>query len=301
MEHDNEPEVLLKEQTVVLRFSLHCREGCLREVKKFITERKGVTSVNIEEMDEMNALATVQGNFDVQKLVDSLRTKKSKRVEIVSLSSENPDTDDNVPPIGCSDKLFSCLRGFDGVEEIKIDRAIDKVIVKGEKADPIKILDRVQKRYSRNVELLHPKTKVVEKKEAEKKQLEPEVKIVTLKMYIHCEGCARDIKENLIRMEGVFTVELDMDKSQVRVKGVFDPPKLAEIITKRLGKHVEIVKEEAIKTEEKKENTKDEEENNCVVINYPPPPPNDQQPLQNDDYDHCQIFSDENVSSCFIM
>ncbi|KAK4842624.1 hypothetical protein QYF36_024924 [Acer negundo] len=202
---------------------------------------------------------------------------------------------------GCSDKLFSCLRGFDGVEEIKIDRAIDKVTVKGEKADPIKILERVQKRYNRNVELLHPKTKVVEKKESEKKQLEPEVKIVTLKMYIHCEVCAQDIKENLIRMEGVFTVELDMDKSQVRVKGVFDPPKLAKIITKRLGKHVEIVKEEAIKKEEKKENKKDEEENNCVVINNPPPPPNDQWPLQNDDYDHCQIFSDENVNSWFIM
>ncbi|KAI9186254.1 hypothetical protein LWI28_015305 [Acer negundo] len=115
-------------------------------------------------------------------------------------------------------------------------------------------------------------------------------------MYIHCEGCARDIKENLIRMEGVFTVELDMGKSQVRVKGVFDPPKLAEIITKRLGKHVEIVKEEAIKKEEKKEKKKDEEENNCMVINYPPPP-NDQQPLQNDDDYHYQIFSDENVNS----
>ncbi|KAK1552278.1 hypothetical protein Q3G72_013661 [Acer saccharum] len=121
MEHDNEPEVVLKEQTVVLRFSLHCREGCLREVKKFITERKGVTSVNIEEKDEMNALATVQGNFDVQKLVDSLRTKKSKRVEIVSLSSENPDTDDNVPPI--SDDVHDNAGGggnnSDNEEEIK--------------------------------------------------------------------------------------------------------------------------------------------------------------------------------------
>ena len=95
-----------------------------------------------------------------------------------------------------------------------------------------------------------------------------------------------------------------MGKSQVRVKGVFDPPKLAEIITKRLGKHVDIVNEEVIKRDEKKENEKEKEENNCVVINYPPPPPppDDHQPLQNDDYDHhCQIFSDENVNSCFVM
>ncbi|KAK4841981.1 hypothetical protein QYF36_013649 [Acer negundo] len=98
--HKNEPEVLLQEQTVVLRFSVHCKEGCLREVKKFITKRKGVTSVNIEEMNETNALATVQGNFDVQKLVDSLWKEKSKRVDIVSPSSDNQDTDDNVPPVG---------------------------------------------------------------------------------------------------------------------------------------------------------------------------------------------------------
>ncbi|KAK4841758.1 hypothetical protein QYF36_009997 [Acer negundo] len=165
---------------------------------------------------------------------------------------------------GCSKKVFDCLRGFDGVEEIKIDRANSTVIVKGGKADPIKVFERVQKKYSRNVELLHPKPKPG----GEKKQ-EPEKKEVR-----------------------VFSVEPDMGKSQVTVKGVFDPPKLVEIITKRLGKHVEIVKEEQVKKEQKNiEFLKDREEKYVV---YNPPPH-----LQNV-YD-CQIFSDENINSCSIM
>ncbi|KAL5760243.1 hypothetical protein ACOSQ2_019081 [Xanthoceras sorbifolium] len=196
---------------------------------------------------------------------------------------------------GCSTKVSDCLRGFDGVEEIKIDRANDKVIVKGEKADPVKVFQRVQKKYSRNVELLHPKPKAngEEAKKEEKKQPEPKVKVVTLKMYIHCEGCARDIKKNIVRMEGVYTVEPDTGKSQVTVKGVFDPPKLVEIIIKRMGKHVEIVKEEAAKKVRNKEIENLDKEAKYVVYN---PPPH----LQQNGYD-CQIFSDENVNSCSIM
>ncbi|TXG56020.1 hypothetical protein EZV62_017333 [Acer yangbiense] len=121
---------------------------------------------------------------------------------------------------------------------------------------------------------------------------EPKVKVVILKMYIHCEGCARDIKKSIVRMEGVFSVEPDMGKSQVTVKGVFDPPKLVEIITKRLGKHVEIVKEEQVKKEQRNIEFHKDREEKYVVYN---PPPH----LQNG-YG-CQIFSDENINSCSIM
>ncbi|KAK2644155.1 hypothetical protein Ddye_019350 [Dipteronia dyeriana] len=194
---------------------------------------------------------------------------------------------------GCSDKVFDCLQGFDGVEEIKMDRANSKVVVKGEKADPIKVFERVQKKYSRNVELLHPKPKPSgeKKQEPEKKEPEPEVNIVILKMYMHCEGCVRDIKKSIVRMKGVFSVEPDMSNSQVTVKGVFDPPKLVEIIKKRLGKHVEIVKEEQVKKERNIEFQRDRKEK-CVVY-YPPPH------LQN--VCDCLIFSDENINSCSIM
>ncbi|KAK2636840.1 hypothetical protein Ddye_031632 [Dipteronia dyeriana] len=194
---------------------------------------------------------------------------------------------------GCSNKVFDCLRGFDGVEEIKLDRANCEVVVKGEKVDPIKVFERVQKKYSRNVELLQPKPKPdgEKKQEPEKKEPEHKVKVLVLKMYMHCEGCARDIKKNIVRMEGVFSVEPDMGNSQVTVKGVFDPPKLVETIGKRLGKHAEIVKEEQVKKERSIEFRRDREEK-CVVY-YPPPH------LQN--VCDCLIFSDENINSCSIM
>ncbi|KAK1550697.1 hypothetical protein Q3G72_023338 [Acer saccharum] len=83
-EHDNEPEVL-KEQTLVLLFNKN-RKGCARNVKKFITKWKGVTSVNI---DETKGWATVQGNFDEKKLVKGLW---NARIAVKIVSSDNPDT-----------------------------------------------------------------------------------------------------------------------------------------------------------------------------------------------------------------
>lgn len=40
-----------------------------------------------------------------------------------------------------------------------VDNANQKVIVKGKNIDPMKIVGRLQKKYSRNVELISPKPK----------------------------------------------------------------------------------------------------------------------------------------------
>jgi hypothetical protein len=45
------------------------------------------------------------------------------------------------------------------VEEVKMDSKQNKVMVKGPKADPSKVLERLQGKYSRNVELISPKLK----------------------------------------------------------------------------------------------------------------------------------------------
>ncbi|GKU96182.1 hypothetical protein SLEP1_g9449 [Rubroshorea leprosula] len=75
---------------------------------------------------------------------------------------------------GCSAKVSNCLKCLEGVEEVNIDMANNRVIVKGSKADPLKVLERIRKKYSRNVELISPKpnpnTKVDGKKEPEKKE-----------------------------------------------------------------------------------------------------------------------------------
>ncbi|KAF5932895.1 hypothetical protein HYC85_029066 [Camellia sinensis] len=157
---------------------------------------------------------------------------------------------------------------FLGVEEVETDCKTHKVVVKGAKADPVKVLERVQMKSHRQVELLSPipkppapeDAKKADEKEVAKpldKKQEPQVITVVLKIYMHCEACSQEIKRRILRMDGVESVEPDLKSSQVTVKGVLDPPKLVEYVYKRTGKQALIVKQEA---EKKVEEEKPKEE-----------------------------------------
>ncbi|KAI3816648.1 hypothetical protein L1987_16351 [Smallanthus sonchifolius] len=61
---------------------------------------------------------------------------------------------------GCARKVRQCLLGFEGVESVVTDFNAQKIIVKGEKADPLKVLERIHKETQREVELLSPDSKV---------------------------------------------------------------------------------------------------------------------------------------------
>lgn len=169
---------------------------------------------------------------------------------------------------GCARKVRRCLKGFPGVEEVVTDCKTQKVVVKGDKADPLKVVERVQRKSHRKVELLSPippppaaeDEKKKEEKEApkpEEKKQEPQVITLVLKVHMHCEACSQEIKRRILRMNGVENVEPDLKSSQVTVKGVFDPPKLVEYIYKKTGKHAVVVKQEP---PEKKEEEKPKEE-----------------------------------------
>ncbi|KAG6494862.1 hypothetical protein ZIOFF_042644 [Zingiber officinale] len=78
---------------------------------------------------------------------------------------------------GCARKVKRSLKGFAGnecwVEDVKTDSRMHKVVVKGKKAveDPMKVVERVQKKTRRKVELLTPLPPMKpEKKEEEKKE-----------------------------------------------------------------------------------------------------------------------------------
>lgn len=166
---------------------------------------------------------------------------------------------------GCARKVRRCLKGFEGVEDVITDCRTSKVVVKGEKADPLKVLGRVQRKSHRQVELIspipkppaeEPKKEEKEEPKAEEKQEEPPVITVVLGVYMHCEACAQEIKKRIQRMKGVESAEPDLKSSQVTVKGVFEPEKLTDYVYKRTGKHAMIVKVEPEKKEEKKEEEK---------------------------------------------
>ncbi|XP_022737835.1 heavy metal-associated isoprenylated plant protein 7-like [Durio zibethinus] len=169
---------------------------------------------------------------------------------------------------GCARKVRRCLKGFEGVEDVMTDCKSNKVVVKGEKADPLKVLERVQRKSHRQVELLSPipkppapeeekKAEEKEKPKPEEKKEEPQVITVMLKVHMHCEACAQEIKKRIQRMKGVEAAEPDLKSSEVTVKGVFDPPKLVEYVYKRTGKHALIVKQEPEKKKEEEKAGKD--------------------------------------------
>ncbi|PSR96783.1 Heavy metal-associated isoprenylated plant protein, partial [Actinidia chinensis var. chinensis] len=246
---------------------------------------------------------------------------------------------------GCAKKVRKCLKGFEGVEDVLTDCKSHKVVVKGEKADPLKVLERVQKKSHGQVELLSPIPKPpppeAEKKEEkeiakpEEKKEEPPVITVILKIHMHCEACAQEIRKRILKMKGVENTEADLKSSQVTVKGIFDPQTLVDYVRKRTGKQAVIVKQEPEKKEEEKgkeekkggdEAAKEkklgegeaaaaavegegedgkvvEMKKNEFYYNYPPNsqiypyPPS----FEVQSYYAPQIFSDENPNACSVM
>ncbi|GFQ06647.1 heavy metal-associated isoprenylated plant protein 26 [Phtheirospermum japonicum] len=165
---------------------------------------------------------------------------------------------------GCARKVRRCLKGFEGVEDVIADCKTSKVVVKGEKAEPLKVLERVQRKSHRKVELISPipsppadDKELVVKPDDQKE--EPPVITVVLGVYMHCDACAQEIKRRIKRMKGIESSEPDLESSQVKVKGVFKPQKLVDYVYKRTGKHAVIVKIEPEPEPEKREEEKAKE------------------------------------------
>ncbi|KAI3733315.1 hypothetical protein L6452_12757 [Arctium lappa] len=206
---------------------------------------------------------------------------------------------------GCVETVVKSLRGFDGVEEIEPNTKDHRVIVKGNKADPIRVAERVRNKSGKHVELISPVPKKQrEKKLVEKKPETPKVVETVLKINMHCEGCAKDVKRCILKMQGVQTVNVDMKKSHVIVKGSFDPKNLVAYISKKGGRHAEMVnvKNKQSKNDgeqregdqhEKKEKEKEKEKEKDGKNAYPNVPP--------ELVYAPQLFSDENPNACSIM
>ncbi|CAI0446507.1 unnamed protein product [Linum tenue] len=216
--------------------------------------------------EEKKPAAAVEG----EKKAEEKKGEEEKKKEDKPAAAEKPPQEIVLKVYmhceGCARKVRRCLKGFDGVEDVMTDCKTSKVVVKGEKADPLKVLDRIQRKSHRQVELISPIPKPPsedDKKKAEdekpkppqdpKPELQPPPVItVVLQVYMHCEACAMEIKKRILRMKGVESAEADLKSSQVTVKGVLEAEKLVEYVHKRTGKHALIVKQEPEKKEESK-------------------------------------------------
>ncbi|EOY20551.1 hypothetical protein QUC31_006929 [Theobroma cacao] len=81
------------------------------------------------------------------------------------------------------------------------------------------------------------------------------------KVNLHCRQCARKIKKPLIRTQGVHSVDVEIEKGEIKVKGVIDVIKIHKLIEKLSQKKVELVspqiKEKAAATQTKVKETQE--------------------------------------------
>ncbi|KAF8651757.1 hypothetical protein HU200_063274 [Digitaria exilis] len=167
----------------------------------------------------------------------------------------------------CAKDIETEFTEFQGVEEVKVDRKAGKVTVKGFGFDEKKLGAKVQKGCRKKVEFVPPAPKkddVV----TEVKSKEQELKVITVKVPLHCRDCALKVKEILLENKSIYEAKTDHVKNTCTVEGVLDEKKLVEYIYKRTRKGATvdkvdkkvIVKKETVevKKEEKKEVKKDE-------------------------------------------
>lgn len=223
---------------------------------------------------------------------------------------------------GCARKVEKSLRKCEGVEEVKTDGKLRRVVVRGRRgADPVKLCEIVQKRTGRSkaqiispLLLKPPKDEDEDEKKddaapppKEKKEDQPKPITVVLKIRMHCDACAQVIQKRIKKIEGVETVEKDISNEQVIVKGFVDPAKLVEDVYRRTRRQASVVQEPEKEEEKKEEPEKKEEEKgdqagakkleywppkyyleHASANSYAYPPPE-------------QVFSDENPNACSVM
>lgn len=165
---------------------------------------------------------------------------------------------------GCAKKVRRYVRNFDGVEDVKVDSASNKVTVTG-KADPVKLREKLEEKTKKEVALISPvpkkeakdggadkktddksekksdEKKSDEKKADDKKPKETPVSTVVLKIRLHCDGCIHKIKKIISKSKGVKTVTVDSQKDLVTVTGPMDVKELIPYLKEKLRRTVEIV------------------------------------------------------------
>ncbi|XP_020582543.1 heavy metal-associated isoprenylated plant protein 3-like [Phalaenopsis equestris] len=165
----------------------------------------------------------------------------------------------------CALKIKKCVKKFEGVEGVMIDKASNKLTVLG-KLDPRTLRDRVTTKIHREVEIVSPVNSVPKKMAAAapggggggfcwfgwKKppaaaaapadELKDQAAVtVVLKTRLDCYGCIKSVKKILLEVEGVKKVYVDAERELVTVEGTMDVNSLPVHVKRKLKRSAEIV------------------------------------------------------------
>ncbi|CAF2366054.1 unnamed protein product [Brassica rapa subsp. trilocularis] len=161
---------------------------------------------------------------------------------------------------GCASKIVKCVRTFQGVETVKSESESGKLTVTGD-VDPAKLREKLEEKTKKKVDLVSPQPKKEkekekdsnkdktkndedknkEKKPEEKKPKEAAVTTAVLKVDFHCQGCIGKIQKTVTRTKGVNGLTMDKEKQLLTVKGTMDVKKLADTLSEKLKRKVEVV------------------------------------------------------------
>ncbi|WMV52014.1 hypothetical protein MTR67_045399 [Solanum verrucosum] len=168
---------------------------------------------------------------------------------------------------GCAQKVRRFIRHTHGVEKVKSDCETGKLTVKGD-VDPSWLRERVEIKTKKKVDLISspPKKdagdkksggdspagdkksgektekKTEDKKADDKKPKEAQViSVVSLKLRVHCDGCAHKIKRVIKKIKGVKEVNIESEKDLATVKGTMDIKKLTPYLIDKLKQNVEVL------------------------------------------------------------
>lgn len=160
----------------------------------------------------------------------------------------------------CGSKIKKHLMTTQGVQNADIDMDKGEIKAKG-KLDPLKILNLIEKKSKKKVELISPKLKPKESTATDKKPMEtkdPIIRTISVKVHMHCDKCEADLKQRLMKHKGIFNVKTDKKAQSVSVEGTIEAEKLLSFMRKRVHKNAVVISIKEAKTEEKKEKGKEE-------------------------------------------
>ncbi|KAK1401410.1 HMA domain-containing protein [Heracleum sosnowskyi] len=200
----------------------------------------------------------------------------------------------------CAEDIRKPLLRTTGVHSVDVKYEKNEVIIKGAIDEKI-IHTKLEKWSKKKVEILtKDKIKIVEVKEKETKK--ETVKTTTMKSYIHCDQCERDLRNRLIKHRGIHDVKTDRKAHTITIEGTIESEKLLTYMQKKVHKHAEIIQKkddnkekvefelkstEITKVSEFKEEIKVEARNKDGNVPY---------------FVHApQLFSDENPNACSVM
>lgn len=149
------------------------------------------------------------------------------------------------------------VKQIEGVKRVKGDSKSIKLEVTG-MVDPLKVRELVEKETKKNVELIFPspqmeakrvdnqiseekvkkQTKKIQKNDIGSKKTEEGTYILKIKLC--CDSCNQTLKK-ILKIKGLETVTMDVDKDLVKVKGTVDMTEVRSYIKGELKKDVVII------------------------------------------------------------